>query len=155
MESLSIDLHGLTWAEAQEEFISFYNGALAEAGSSACGQLHVIHGYGSSGDGGLLGNRIRGLLLRFDDRLEFTPGEKLSGNPGVTIVTPLRRLPAVADLLEQEILTYCERPRSPSKISGKLRRHGSPKITQAIKSLQKQGRLRRLEVQGRIMYEAS
>ena len=155
MESLNIDLHGLTWPEAQEEFINLYNGALAEAGKNPCGQLHVVHGYGSGGEGGVLRDRIRGLLLRFDDRLEFTPGERLDGNPGITIVTPLKRLPDIGGLLEEEILNYCMRPRSPGKISGKLRRHGSPRIARAIKSLHKQGRLRRLEVRGRIMYEAS
>ena len=155
MGTLEIDLHGRTWVEALTAFIDFYNSALDEAGDAYSVRLVVIHGYGSTGEGGILRNRFRGFLRRFDDRLEFTPGEGSCLNPGITFVTALQRLPDKRGLLDEAILGYCERPRSLSKITGRFRRHGGPRIVQAIKSLQKGGYLKRVDKLGRTMYEAS
>ena len=65
----------------------------------------------------------------------------MDGNQGYTLVKPLKRLPDVEDLLAEAILEYCDRPRTRSKIMGKFRSHGQPRILQAIRSLEKQGRL--------------
>ena len=65
----------------------------------------------------------------------------MDGNQGYTLVKPTKRLPGVDDLLAEAILEYCERPRTRSKIMGKFRSHGQPRILQAIESLEKQGRL--------------
>ena len=155
MGTFEIDLHDRTWLEAREEFIAFYNHVLEEAGDSSGVQLSVIHGYGSTGEGGVLRKRLRGFLQRFDDRLEFVPGEHLDGNLGHTVVAPLQRLPDRDGLLADEIWSYCERPRSKSKVIGKFRRSGTPKVIQAVRSLEKQGRLRRLSGRGEVMYEAT
>ena len=149
MPSHSIDFHGQTWADALPEFIALYNRALAtqsnpgnHGGSSGSSTLDLIHGYGSTGAGGILKRRLRAYLARHTDRLEFRPGEDVDGNQGHTLVTPAQPLPATADLLAEQILEYCETPRTQSKITGKFRRHGDPQTLQAIRTLARQGRLR-------------
>lgn len=143
----SIDFHGKTWADALPEFIALYNRALAEqagGGGNSGGviTLDVIHGYGATGVGGVLKRRIRGYLARHTERLEFRPGEAVDGNQGHTLVTPARPLPETAELLAEQILEYCETPRAQSKITGRFRRYGDPQTLQAIRSLERQGRLR-------------
>ena len=155
MGTFEIDLHGRTWLEAKEEFIAFYNHVLEETGDTIGAQLSVIHGYGSTGEGGLLRKRLRGFLQRFADHLEFVPGEDLDGNPGHTVVAPLQQLPDKDGLLADEIWSYCERPRSRSKVIGRFRRNGAPKVIRAVRSLEKQGRLRRLSGRGQPLYEAT
>ena len=60
----TLDLHGLTWTEAQAAFIDFYNGAVRQASGNAGSRLDVVHGYGSTGTGGVLRTRLRGFLER-------------------------------------------------------------------------------------------
>ena len=141
MAANELDLHGRIWSEALKEFIAFYNQSLGRAVNPTGVQLSVIHGYGSTGAGGVVRQRLRSFLERHADRLEFIPGERLDGNQGYTLVKPMKRLPDVDDLLADAILEYCDRPRTRSKIMGKFRSHGQPRIIQAIRSLEKQGRL--------------
>ena len=155
MTTFEIDLHGHTWLEAQEEFIEFYNGTLDRVGNATSVQLGVIHGYGSTGEGGVIRERLRGFLQRFGDRLEFLKGEDFDGNPGLTIVIPLKRLPDRDGLLAEAIWKFCERPRSRSKVIGKFRKHGSPKVMQAVRSLEKEGRLTPRRKGAMKMYEAN
>ena len=54
------------------------------------GSLDVVHGYGSTGEGGVIRGRLRGFLERHNDCLEFRPGENVDGNQGHTIVIPQR-----------------------------------------------------------------
>ena len=58
-----LDLHGLTWAEAEASFIEFYNQTVRQAGKDAV-RLDVVHGYGSTG------------LRRFKYQAEEIPREK-------------------------------------------------------------------------------
>ena len=154
MATHEIDLHGLTWRESLKEFISVYNEAVSKAGESSGVDITVIHGYGSTGEGGVLRNRLRGFLSRFDNCLEFTPGEEIDGNQGCTIVKPVSHLPDVNDLLAEQIFDYCERQRSRSKVMGRFRRHGQPKVMQALRALEKQGRLERRNKRGMVVYQA-
>ena len=149
-----IDLHGLTWKESLTRFIEAYNGAFDSAGKSSGVQVRVIHGYGSTGEGGVLRKRLRSFCQRFEDYLEVTTGEEIDGNRGCTVVSPIRRLPDMHDMLAEQIRDYCKRPRSRSKVMGRFRRHGQPHVTQAVRSLEKQGRLRRRNKGGLVMYEA-
>ena len=88
MDNLELDLHGKTWAEALEEFVDAYNRAV-QPGGHACRTLTVIHGYGASGNGGVLRTRFRKFFEKHESLMEFTPGEKVSvTNPGYTLVTP-------------------------------------------------------------------
>ena len=137
----SLDLHGKMWSEALVDLIDTYNRILAGGGSSG-ETLDIVHGYGSTGAGGSTRVRVRSFLARHADRLNFEPGEKLDRNPGHTRVTPIKPLPRVSDLLAEQVWEYCESPRTQSKITGKFRRHGDARVVEAIRSLERQGRLR-------------
>ncbi|MBI2166598.1 MAG: Smr/MutS family protein [Chloroflexi bacterium] len=154
VDARTLDLHGLTWTEAQAAFIDFYNSAVHLAGGNA-GRLDVVHGYGSTGTGGVLRTRLRGFLDRHKSYLEFQPGENVDGNRGHTIVVPLKPLPSLGDQLVEEIWAYCERPRAQSKIIGKFRRHGEIEVLRAIKVLEKQQRLRALTHGALRLYQAA
>ena len=91
-ESRSIDLHKLTVAEAIREFVRFYNGCVR---SGYRGRLEVIHGYGSSGSGGVIREELRRYLKAHEGIFgEFLAGESLR-NPGVTILYPRETLAAL------------------------------------------------------------
>ena len=142
MDNLDLDLHGKTWAEALEEFVDAYNKAV-QPGGHTCRTLTVIHGYGSTGSGGVLRTRFRRFLEKHGSRLEFTPGEKVSLNPGYTLVTPKYALPGADAALCELVWDYCEQPKTLSKIAGQFRRFGNPRVQQAIRSLEGQKRLRK------------
>ena len=151
MATYELDLHGLTWQESLKEFLSVYEEAVSSGGEPSSIQITVIHGYGSTGEGGVLRNRLRGFLSRFGECLEFTPGEDIDGNQGCTIVKPVSHLPDMNDLLAEQIFDYCERARSRSKVIGRFRRHGQPKVMEAIRSLEKQGRLEKRNRRGMVL----
>ena len=151
-----LDLHEQTWHEARQDFIEFYNDWLRGAGVGPAAAIDVIHGYGSSGAGGVLRKRLRIFLAEqaLQGRLEFIPGERVDANLGHTVVRPIAPLPVAFDLLAGEILIYCARPRTLSKITGKFRRHGEPAVKAAIDSLVRQRRLRAVGKNSRKTYEA-
>lgn len=134
-----IDLHGLTRVEAIEKLVEFYNSRVNKGNKD---RFYVIHGYGSTGTGGILLKAVRGFLKRNEAYLEFEAGEdSFAQNLGQTIVYPRKSLPDVKDILAEQILEYCETPKTISKISGKFRRHGDVKIREAIRFLEKDGLL--------------
>ena len=151
----TLDLHGLTWVEAEAAFIEFYDSVMCRVGEKPSSRLDVIHGYGSTGAGGVLRTRLRGFLERHVSCLQFQPGEDLDGNRGHTIVVPMKPLPTMSDQLEKEILAYCERPRTQGKITGKFRRHGETEVLRAIKILETGKRLNAMH-RGRLrLYQAA
>jgi dsDNA-specific endonuclease/ATPase MutS2 len=84
-ENRSIDLHNCTVAEAIREFARVYNACVR---SGYRGRLEVIHGYGSSGTGGVIREELRKYLKAHAEVFgEFLAGESLR-NPGVTILYP-------------------------------------------------------------------
>ncbi|MGB8260047.1 MAG: Smr/MutS family protein [Terracidiphilus sp.] len=81
--SRSIDLHQRTVRQAIADFIAFYNGCLRQGYR---GRIDVIHGYGSSGTGGLIKAELRAFLearATCFDRIVYEPG-----NPGMSAVYP-------------------------------------------------------------------
>ena len=91
-ETRSIDLHNFTVAEALREFVRFYNNCVR---SGYRGRLEVIHGYGSTGGGGVIREELRKYLKYHAETFgEFLPGESLR-NPGVTILYPRESLAAM------------------------------------------------------------
>lgn len=149
----SVDLHGKTWAESLAVIIAEYNHTL-QAGDATAAVLDIVHGYGSTGSGGTIRARLRAFLDRYPQRLEYLTGEAVDSNQGHTLVMPIQPLPEIDDLLAEQVWDYCERPRTLSKISGRFRRHGDPPVMQAIRTLEKQGRLRATS-RGRVkVYEA-
>ena len=147
MPSYKLDLHGKTWAEALSEFRDFYNSA-AHSHPSGGVQLEVVHGYGSTGQGGRLLTSLRNYLERQSQvgLLSYRPGEAVDGNPGHTLVTTSKPLPAAGDDLADDIWEYCARPQSHRKVMNRFRRYGDPQVQQAIRELQAQKRLRALTV---------
>ena len=84
-ETRSIDLHNFTVAEALREIVRFYNHCVR---SGYHGRLEVIHGYGSTGGGGVIREELRRYLKAHAGVFgEFLAGESLR-NPGVTILYP-------------------------------------------------------------------
>ncbi len=135
-----LDLHGLTKIEAIEALIKFYNSRVKKGNLTP---FEVIHGYGSTGVGGVLQKRVRGFLASFQDALDYDFGKNpLSINPGSTRVIPKKPLPEFTDLLSEEILDFCEAPKTLSKIVGKFHRYEEAKIQASIKLLEKQKRLK-------------
>jgi hypothetical protein len=133
-----LDLHGYTAQQALETFLSYYN---RQVRAGVRHRIEVVHGYGSSGEGGLIRKRLRAFLSAFPDRVSFTPGENLDGNPGNTLVHPKSLLPEKTDTLQAEILAYCRIARTEEKILGEFRRYGDAEVMATLKTLAKQGRL--------------
>jgi dsDNA-specific endonuclease/ATPase MutS2 len=96
-ESRSIDLHNFTVAEALREFVRFYNNCVR---SGYRGRLEVIHGYGSTGAGGVIREELRKYLKAHSGTFgEFLAGESLR-NPGVTILYPRESLATMPQSLD-------------------------------------------------------
>ena len=159
MDNLDLDLHGKTWAEALEEFVDAYNRAVSVEkrrgtersersgvkGGHSCRTLTVIHGYGASGSGGVLRTRFRKFFEKHQSRMEFTPGEKVNvTNPGYTLVTPKYPLPGTDAALSELVWDYCEQAKPMGRVVGQFRRYGTPRVQQAVRSLENQKRLRKV-----------
>jgi Smr domain-containing protein len=143
-----IDLHGYTITEALSAFVAFYNARVARGNTS---HFSVIHGYGSTGNGGQIRKRLRKYLSRFPDRVEFVPGGQYSGNPGITIVAPKEVLPSEEEGLAGEIIAFCANGKSEEKIIGKFRRYGMVEVKSQLRTLERKGSLRSY-VKGRYKY---
>lgn len=131
-----LDLHGFPVAEALRAFVTWYNDRVDHGDFRG---IVVIHGYGSSGEGGTIRARLRAFLARSREYLEYAPGEDLGdGNLGNTIVFPHKRLPSALDALAVEIVAYCDTPKTITKIAGKFRSYGENAVLQALRNLEKQ-----------------
>jgi len=148
---MEIDLHNYSYHEALEVLIERYN-ALVARGKRA--PIKVIHGYGSLGKGGVLRTRLRAFLASYPQAVSFVAGERIDGNPGYTMVYPLRLLPTQADELYHELLTYCSAPRSEEKIVGKFRRKGYAAVQHALRKLMSEGKLVKLRKGKYTCYQA-
>jgi hypothetical protein len=145
-----LDRHGLTVTEAVERFVEQYN-LRVQRGQSGC--WTIVHGYGSSGEGGVIRQRLRGLLHHHRDRLRYEPGE-LYGNPGWTWVYPKLPLPDRQERLVLEILGYCAAPKAEAKIVAKFAGHGGVQVKTVLRSLVQQGRVTVTSRSGRVWYQA-
>jgi len=132
-----LDLHGLTTDEAIRIFIEGYNRQVQGNREP----LRIIHGWGSSGEGGKIRRKIREFLTEATDNLEWEPGEDVEGNLGVTIVYPRTVLAARKKQLAEAIAHFCSTPRTESKIAGEFRTYNAREIKQAIRGLVRHGRL--------------
>ena len=132
-----IDLHGYKVDEGLKAFVEFYNKNLGKEKT-----LRVIHGYGSSGGGGELCDRLRQLFHEHTDKLDLIKGEDIENNPGLTIVFPKEALPTFTDQLTIEILNFCAITRVQEKIINKFRTHGDKYILQLLKKLEREQKLK-------------
>ncbi len=142
MRSRTIDLHGLTADDALATFVERYNRMFAEGYR---GRIEVVHGYGSSGTGGVIRRRIRAFLAAHRDRLKHLAEGDAAGNPGVTYVEPKGRLPEIradASDLGRAILAFCATPKTEAKILAKFAgRYGDPAIRTEIRQMAGEGLL--------------
>ena len=153
MGNIELDLHGYKWLDAIQEFIRVYNDAVETTSDLESLQIVVVHGYGSSGEGGIIRHRLRAFLKRFPNSVDFTPGEEAMDNQGCTVVRPLAKLPGSHDMLEEQIAEYCEQPRTKNAIAGKFHRHGDRRVSDAIQTLMQRGNLRKTQKNNRPAYE--
>ncbi|MCK5133579.1 MAG: Smr/MutS family protein [Candidatus Sabulitectum sp.] len=132
-----IDLHGYQVVEAIDIFVKHYN---AKVKKGDPGSITVIHGYGSTGEGGRIRTALRKLLETHDSYLSFQDD---IWNPGKTVVRPNKALSEGAGIVSSEILEYCSSSssRSESKVLGKFRRYGDINVRNTLRRLVKQGAL--------------
>jgi len=121
-----IDLHGYTAIEAIEIFVNCYNRNFSSGNKSS---ISVIHGYGSSGVGGVIKSSFNKFLLSNSEYLSFQPD---AWNTGKTVVFPQKKLPSDANLLSSEIIAFCCNGKTESKIIGKFRRYGDLKVKKVL-----------------------
>jgi hypothetical protein len=119
-------------------FIAFYNTRIEQGNKLP---FQVVHGYGSGGSGGQIRTRLRKYLGRFPHEVGFERGEKLTGNPGVTVVIPFKALPTQEEGLAGELLEYCSSGKSEEKIIGKFRRYGGTIVKDVLRDLERRGKL--------------
>lgn len=147
-----VDLHDLTTDEALRVFVEFYNKRTRGASRDP---FRVIHGYGSSGEGGKIRRKLRAFLESAAECLDWRSGEDFEGNSGVTIVFPRTVLPSIEDQLAADIVKFCATPRTESKIAGEFRKHGPREIKQAIRGLVRQGQIKEVVKGGTTTYTAN
>ena len=146
-----LDLHGLTVDAAIERFVNDYNARVK------CGQLgcwEVIHGYGSSGEGGVIRSKLRALLEQHRDKLKYEAGDQY-GNPGWTWVYPKIKLPNHQEQLATSILNFCSTPKSEEKILREFVKENGLQIKAAIRAQLKFGPLKAINKNGKTHYIAA
>ena len=134
-----LDLHGMTQRDAVEAFVAESNAALERACRPVT--IRVVHGYGSTGEGGVLGARLRGFCDSHHHQASYVRGEDAERNPGLTIVTVEHPLPDARQRLGDAIVEYCGRPRTMDRIARRFRREGGREVAYAVRDLARQGRL--------------
>jgi hypothetical protein len=161
-ESQSIDLHQRTVPEAMRAFVRFYNDCVR---SGYRGRIEVIHGYGSTGSGGVIRKKLREYLAAHAEKLgSFLAGDGL-GNPGVTIVYAKKLLPAspggggampLLNAAQEAIRKFCETPKAKERILIKLRgRFGDRVLSAEIRNMLTSGALEEIRAtDGKLQYKA-
>ncbi len=144
-----LDLHGLSVDEALKTFVQFYNHGIKQSPREP---IRVVHGYGSSGEGGKIRLRLRDFLAGATSSLDWKPGEETEGNLGVTIVYPRKLLIERDDQLAAGILEFCSTPRTESKIAAEFRKYDAREIKQAIRALLRRALLKEIVKSGRSVY---
>ena len=128
-----IDLHDMIYDEAIRYFINKYNESIKIDPKE---EIIVIHGYGSTGNGGILKQRFKTFFKQNKDNLNFLADI----NPGRTFITPIHSIPIILDILSEKIVTYCsDSPKAIIKIQGKFHReYRANEVKQALQKLVKQ-----------------
>ena len=147
-----LDLHGLSIEDALKTFTDFYNHSVRAEPQEP---IRIVHGYGSSGEGGKIRLKIREFLAGATASLDWKTGEDAEGNLGVTIVYPRKLLHARGEQLAVRILKFCSTARTESKITGEFRKYDAREIKEAIRALLRQGRLKEVFKGGHTTYVRS
>ena len=146
-----LDLHGFTTAEAIEQFVQYYN---VRVDNNQYGCWKVIHGYGSSGEGGAIRIKLRAFLDQHLDKLQYEAGDDY-GDPGWTWVYPKFRLPDQRERMATAILRYCSEGKTEEKILREFGKMGEVLVKRAIRSLAKQGKLKVMNKASKVLYQAA
>src|ERR1017187_4234206 len=146
-----LDLHGLTVAEAIEQFVQYYN---TRVDNNQYGCLRIIHGYGSSGKGGVIRARLRAFLDEHLDKLRYETGDAY-GDPGWTLVYPKVRLPDQRERMATAILSFCSEGKTEEKILREFTKLGKVQVKQVVRSLAQQGKLKIMKSRAKVLYQAA
>jgi hypothetical protein len=161
-QSRSIDLHNCTVPEAIRAFVHFYNACVS---SGYHGRIEIIHGYGSSGVGGAIKQKLRKYLADHADKFgAFLAGDSV-GNPGVTILYPRESLataPQGSDSMpllnpaQEAIRRFCATPKARERILIKLcGRFGDRVLSAEIRNMVQSGALEAISADnGAVLYRA-
>jgi hypothetical protein len=144
-----LDLHGLTVAEAMEQFVQDYN---SRVNQNRLGCFKVIHGYGSSGTGGVIRIKFRVFLNEHLDKLRYEAGDDY-GDPGWTFVYPKIQLPDQRERMAAAILSFCSEGKTEEKILREFAHQGEVAVKQTIRTLAKQGKLKTANQGARVLYQ--
>lgn len=130
-----IDLHHMNRNEAIRFFIDKYN----EAVKSGRKEITVIHGYGSSGKGGVIKKELINFFDLHTSYLSYTT----DSNPGATLVFPIKVINELEDLISIEVLEFCSStPKTMDKIKGNFfKKYTNQEINSCVKKLIKKGYL--------------
>lgn len=77
---LDIDVHGYTLVEALARIVRLYNKHVGNKRKT----LHIIHGYGSTGRGGVIRHALRAYLIAHG--IQYREGESAELNKGTTFI---------------------------------------------------------------------
>jgi Smr domain len=146
-----LDLHGYTVAEAIEQFVQYYD---ARVDNDRFGCFKVIHGYGSSGEGGAIRIKLRAFLDEHLDKLEYEAGEDY-GDPGWSFVYPKVHLPDQRERMAAAILSFCSEGKTEEKILREFGKLGEVQVKHAVRSLAKQGKLKMVNKGSKVLYQAA
>jgi Smr domain len=144
-----LDLHGFSVVEAIEQFVLDYNGRV-ENHQHGC--WRIIHGYGSTGQGGAIRAKLRAFLDQHLDKLRYEAGDDY-GDPGWTWVYPKVRLPDQQERMATAILDFCSDAKTEEKILREFAKLGTVQVKQAVRSLAKQGRLKVVNKGAKVLYQ--
>jgi hypothetical protein len=146
-----LDLHGFTVAEAIERFVKNYN---MRVDNDQYGCLKIIHGYGSTGEGGAIRIRLYAFLREHLDKLQYEAGDDY-GDPGWTLVYPKVHLPDQRERMAAAILGFCSEAKAEEKILRKFAKWGEVQAKQTVRSLVKQGKLKVINKGARAFCESA
>ncbi len=134
---IELDLYGLSVSEALATVVAKYNALLGTEHR----ELVVVHGYGSSGEGGVLKHRIRSFLQ--SAKVSFrTEQDGFHGNRGQTVVLIGNSLLSVGQGLEDKMLDYCTIAKTKEKIFAKFHKSGTKALREAFSALVSKGLLK-------------
>jgi hypothetical protein len=146
-----LDLHGFALAEAIEQFVLHYNVRVV---NNQFGCWKIIHGYGSSGEGGVIRIKLHAFLDQHLDKLRYEAGDQY-GDPGWTWVYPKVRLPDQRERMSAAILSFCTDAKTEEKILREFAKLGDVQVKQAIRWMSKQGKLKIVNKGAKILYQAA
>ncbi len=132
---IELDLHGMAAGEGLEALVNSYN-RLVDSGES---ELLVVHGYGSSGVGGVLQRKVRSFLRSAGVQF-FTESESRC-NIGQTLVKVGKSPISVGDGLDAKMLKFCAVPKTKEKLFSKFHKSGRSALQQTFSALLSKGLL--------------